>query len=144
LDFISDEDDTPLLSAAYATSSELLRYLIKNGGDVNYENKYGHSALLNAVLGNRRQSVEIATILLDSGVKPFGGMANPYPFKSAVENKNTNMIALFLSRMTNVNFTADEQKEVIEWDKWDADGKIVTLFLSNYFAGSFQQTNTAP
>lgn len=56
--------DTPLIAASRVGSLELVKFLIENGADINFENEYRQSALSKAILTNH---YAVALYLLEQG-----------------------------------------------------------------------------
>lgn len=158
-DFMDADGFTPMHLAAGGNGPEVVSFLISNGCPVdspirivvNNEATEGFTPLGIAAHSNRSRSVEIASLLLKAGAEPFRGMADPFPFRAAVQSGNTNMAGLMLAYMTNVTFSPQEQQEVLSWtpgfgstQREREEGKDMVLVLSNHFARAQHSSKSEP
>lgn len=64
IDEASGRKDSPLIAAAYSGSKDIMKKIIKNGGDINYKNAEGSTALMEV---SKKGWTDCAKLLLDAG-----------------------------------------------------------------------------
>ena len=121
---VNDAGYSPLILACYRGNTEVAKFLINNGADLNYNNSMG-TALMAAVVKN---NVEIANLLLDKNVDVEQTDANgTTALIYAVQFKNIGFVKLLLSKNANKGKVDINGKTAFEYAVFSGNQEITNL-----------------
>ena len=101
---LNSADGPAFLNAARYGDEITLRYLVEHGANVDAFNRLGADAYKQALYGNNFKQLALIHELGHS-VEKYGGPA----FRSAVSDRNYNVIDFFLKRGVDINFNGRDQ-----------------------------------
>lgn len=121
---INKEGYSPLILACYRGNTEVARYLINKGADVNYNNAMG-TPLMAAVVKN---NIEIANLLLDKNVNVDHVDANgTTALIYAVQFKNVAFVQLLLAKNADKSKVDSNGKTAFEYAVFSDNQEIINL-----------------
>ncbi|XP_057322987.1 putative ankyrin repeat protein RF_0381 [Microplitis mediator] len=120
-------DPGPLQIAACRKSKKLMKLLIKNGADVNYQPKFCGSALDAVCAGH---NLELATILVEAGANINISLDKYSSLQSAIDHNNYQLAEYLVNHCTGANITCDYSEALICAIK-NKRKKIVKLLIKN-------------
>ena len=103
---------TPLMAASKTGNLDLVRFLVSNGADVNYQNEFGQSALSESVMTD---NYKVAYYLLQNGANYNLPIFHRYDYSIPIENsvpgdKGKPMFLMDVLKEDESDFYTDEYK----------------------------------
>ena len=109
---IDSFQNSALLMAVDNRHREVAEYLLEHGADIQLDNKYGYTPLMQAVM---RNDAKMVALLLDKGAKI--DQKNFYtelsPLMMAVDNGSMDMVELLITRKANLNLQDERGRSAL-------------------------------
>ena len=122
----SDYECTPLIWASIYGNTEIARFFLEKGADVNATNINGYTALMEA---SKKGHTEIAALLIEKGANVY--VADGAGFIALILASifgYTEIVSIFLEYGVNVNFVTNEGDTALIWaSKYGHNGTAALL-----------------
>jgi len=109
---IDSFQNSALMMAVDNQHREVAEYLLQHGADIQLDNKYGYTPLMQAVM---RNDAKMVNLLLDKGAKI--DQKNFYteltPLMMAVDNGSLEMVELLLARQASLNLQDERGRSAL-------------------------------
>ena len=139
IDMNLENKETILTLAAYQGHTELVKYLISEGADINKRNKWENNAFLNAA---QNGNAEIGHMLLDNGsnVNDKGSEGNS-PLHFAAMNESPEFVELLLNNGADVNRMNNYGQPPVLYASWNGNDRILAGLLNKGADVNFKTTD---
>ncbi len=125
---VNEEGYSPLILACYKGNSEMTKFLIENGSDVNHKSGMGSALMAATVKGN----VEIAKFLLESKANPDITDSNGMTaLLYAVNFKNHDLVKLLVKFKSNIEAKDNRGYNALDYAILANDDKLIEILKTN-------------
>jgi ankyrin repeat protein/L-ascorbate metabolism protein UlaG (beta-lactamase superfamily) len=138
VNFRLDNEETPITAAAYKGYTNMVKYLLSMGADINSINRWNNSALLNtAQTGN----VELGKLLIDKGANiEARGPYSYTPLLYALDNNKPEFALMVINKGADIHAKDNGNRPAIEYASWYGNPKVIKALVEkgsdvNYVSG---------